>query len=60
LRTNWKIYAEEFSLAIHILGRYAPPVVSFQPSEPLSPFERKYAQSGHCLYRLTINLEESA
>ena len=60
LRTNWHIYAEEFRLAVGICGSEAPPVVSFSVLLPLSPFERKYAESGHRLYRLGINLEESA
>ena len=60
LRTNWHIYAEEFRLAAGICGIQAPPVVSFNVESPLSPFERKYADSGHRLYRLGINLEESA
>lgn len=60
LRTNWRIYAEEFALAAGICGNAAPPVVSFSVQSPLSPFERKYAESGHRLYRLGLNLEESA
>ena len=60
LRTNWRIYAEEFRQAAGICGIQAPPVVSFSVLLPLSPFERKYAESGHRLYRLGINLEESA
>jgi len=60
LRSNWRIYAEEFRQAAEICGIHAPPVVSFSVQSPLSPFERKYAASGHRLYRLGINLEESA
>ena len=60
LRTNWRIYAEEFRHAAGMCGIDAPPVVSFSVTLPLSPFERKYADSGHRLYRLGINLEESA
>ncbi len=59
LRTNWRIYAEEFRMAAGICGIEAPPVVSFSVESPLTPFERKYAESGHRLYRLGINLEES-
>jgi len=58
LRTNWRIYAEEFRLAAGICGTDAPPVVSFSVESPLTPFERKYAASGHRLYRLSLNLEK--
>lgn len=59
LRTNWKIYAAEFRLAAGICGIDAPPVVSFSVAEPLTPFERKYADSGHRIYRLCLNLEKT-
>ncbi|MBS3747856.1 MAG: methyltransferase domain-containing protein [Wenzhouxiangellaceae bacterium] len=59
LRTNWRIYAEEFRLAAGICGIEVPPVVSFSVQSPLTPFERKYAESGHRLYRLGLNLEET-
>jgi len=60
LRTNWRIYAEEFRVAAGICGIAAAPVVSFSVQSPLTPFERKYAESGHELHRLDLNLEESA
>jgi len=50
LRTNWRIYAEEFAQALALAGiesRCEP----FMPQEPLTPFERKYAASGHALWR---------
>ncbi|HMB39804.1 MAG TPA: methyltransferase domain-containing protein [Wenzhouxiangellaceae bacterium] len=58
LRTNWDTYAEEFRLAGGICGMATPPVVSFSVASPLTPFERKYADSGHRLYRLSLNLEK--
>ena len=58
LRTNWRIYADEFRLAAGICGIDAPQVVSFSVSSPSTPFERKYAASGHRLYRLCLNLEK--
>lgn len=56
LRCNWKIYAEEFHAALRMCDIAASPVVSFMPNPALSLFERKYARSGHMLYRLTANL----
>lgn len=50
LRTNWKIYAEEFALALDVAG-IEPALDAFTPGEALTPFERKYAASGHGLWR---------
>lgn len=58
LRTNWQTYAEEFRRAAGICGMATQPVVSFSVASPLTPFERKYAESGHRLYRLCLNLEK--
>jgi len=58
LRTNWRIYADEFRIAAGTCGIDTPPVVSFSVDSPLTPFERKYAESGHRLYRLCLNLEK--
>lgn len=53
VRSNWKLYLQEFSLALHLLtgGRRAP-VRVYLPDAPITPFERKYLNSGHTLYRL--------
>lgn len=56
LRTNWRIYAEEFSRSLELHGLGRPPVVSFRPEVALTPFERKYAESGHALYELSIRI----
>jgi len=57
LRTNWKIYAEEFSLAITVLSDTKTGVEIWDPDIPETPFERKYQSSGQQLYRLTITLD---
>jgi len=59
LRSNWRLYLEEFRAAAAICGTLAPPVVSFCSRQVLTPFERKYAASGHALFRLILNLENS-
>ena len=51
LRTNWRVYAEEFVLALGIAG-VAATCQAFTPDEPLTPFERKYAASEHTLWRV--------
>lgn len=51
LRTNWRVYAEEFARALPLAGREAW-VGSLQPTGSLTPFERKYMASGHALWRV--------
>ncbi len=51
LRTNWRIYAEEFAMALNIAGIEAMSA-SVDGSDPLTPFERKYHASGHSLFRV--------
>lgn len=50
LRTNWRIYAEEFAEASRLAG-ISMTLSEFHPTNPLTPFERKYASSGHRLWR---------
>jgi len=57
LRTNWRVYAEEFAIAWHIATGTHAFVEELQPDDVLAEgamtaFERKYARSGHTLYRL--------
>lgn len=56
LRTNFELYAREFARALEIAGIENAEVVSFHAQEPVSPFERKYADSGHELYKLIAEL----
>jgi len=51
LRTNWKIYAEEFATSLCLATGSIVTVDNIKlTSPPLSAFERKYAESGHALY----------
>lgn len=56
MRTNWKIYADEFAFTVNALtgSRVCPEPVDFV--EPLSPFERKYRDSGHSLYAVVYDV----
>ncbi|RKQ96912.1 tRNA G46 methylase TrmB [Kushneria sinocarnis] len=56
LRSNWRIYVEEFALAIEQVCGMASAVEHWQPPAPLTPFERKYQQSGQSLWRLVCRL----
>ena len=55
LRTNWGIYAEEFSRVIGWSTGKQPDFGLINPERPISPFERKYAASAHQLYRLVTH-----
>lgn len=57
-RSNWRIYVEEFAFALgRVLGREVG-WEAFVPDEPVSPFERKYRDSGQALYRCVVDLRD--
>ncbi len=58
LRCNWRIYADEFAYALECAGARGD-VESFTPQTALTPFERKYAASGHLLWRCVAQLTDS-
>ena len=55
-RSNWRIYIEEFCFAIGWMTDFQPSCEAFLPETPLTPFERKYLDSGHALWRATVVL----
>jgi tRNA (guanine-N7-)-methyltransferase len=55
-RSNWSVYVEELALAIGLLTGATPQVEPLDVDEPLTPFERKYRDSGQALYRLVTQL----
>ena len=55
LRSNWSIYVEEFSRALTIAG-YPAEAEPYQATTAITPFERKYRDSGHQLWRCTCPL----
>ena len=54
VRTNWKIYLDEFAQAAAILGYKTSTVEEFVPKNAISRFEKKYMESGARLYRLIV------
>jgi tRNA (guanine-N7-)-methyltransferase len=55
LRSNWRLYLEEFQAALKVAGhksRLSP----FEPESYLTPFEKKYHQSGQILWKLEATL----
>lgn len=57
LRSNWRVYPDEFRLALETLSQAPEAVRALSPGEgALTPFERKYAASGHTLWQLRCTL----
>jgi tRNA (guanine-N7-)-methyltransferase len=55
-RSNWLIYIAEHCLAVEQLTGRAAVCQSFVPEQPMTPFERKYLESGHGLFRSVTDL----
>lgn len=51
MRSNWRLYLEEFQIALKLAGISAV-IEAFEPKIYLTPFEKKYHQSGQQLYKL--------
>lgn len=61
LRTNWKVYADEFSMAVKIASDQSQQcnlvctgTEIIQAVKPMTLFEKKYQESGQKLYRTII------
>lgn len=57
LRSNWRLYLEEFQLALGCYGFESTLAPLAEVDDPLTPFEAKYARSGQALWRLQAFLE---
>ena len=50
VRSNWHYYIEEFGISLLIAGVFG--IVSLMTkSTPVSPFEKKFQESGHALWK---------
>ena len=56
LRSNWRLYVEEFIFALGLIGIDAACDV-YQAEQALTPFERKYWHSGQCSWHCVIELK---
>lgn len=57
VRSNWRLYIEEFAQATRQATGQLPDVAEHDPAGAyLTPFERKYAASGQALWKLTVTL----
>jgi len=48
---------EEFALALGLLTGQRVETSTFEAPSPLTPFERKYRDSGQTLYRCVVELD---
>ena len=55
-RSNWRIYVDELCFAIERLTQLGAVCEPYVPERPMTPFERKYLDSGHPLYRTQVTL----
>ena len=55
-RSNWRIYIDEFCFAVEHMTQHNAICEPYVPEYTLTPFERKYLNSGHPLYRVRIAL----
>lgn len=55
LRSNWKLYLEEFQIALQLAG-FDAAVRAFKPEKCITPFEAKYHQSGQALWQLVVHI----
>jgi tRNA (guanine-N7-)-methyltransferase len=55
-RSNWRVYIEEFAVALEQVIGHPVAWEAFSTEVPLTPFERKYRDSGQTLCRLSVDL----
>lgn len=55
VRSNWKIYIDEFSIALKVANK-SPVTVNVKQTEPFTPFERKYWNSGQQSWQVICQL----
>jgi tRNA (guanine-N7-)-methyltransferase len=59
-RSNWRIYVEECAAALTQLTGILATCEPYSPARILTPFEAKYLDSGHALWRCTASLPARA
>lgn len=55
IRSNWRIYIEEVSIALQVAG-YSSKVVEYTSEKPMTPFERKYWSSGQQTWQVCCDV----
>jgi tRNA (guanine-N7-)-methyltransferase len=59
-RSNWPVYVAEFARALELSIGCTVAWEAFEATHAMTPFERKYRDSGQSLYRLCIDLDAAA
>ncbi|GHF20603.1 hypothetical protein GCM10017044_14370 [Kordiimonas sediminis] len=54
LRSNWDVYLREFARALE-LADVKSVIEPYEATDPITPFERKYRDSGQPLWRLKVH-----
>lgn len=57
VRSNWRLYIEEFAYALDIAG-YKADINLYKPDTAITPFERKYSASGQQCWQLQCLLTD--
>ena len=55
MRSNWRLYIEEFGAALRI-AHINSELSLVKQGMPITPFERKYWESGQSSWQLTANI----
>jgi tRNA (guanine-N7-)-methyltransferase len=55
-RSNWQIYIEEMAFVLSLLSGTQVACEPWQTDNPMTPFEKKYQESGHELWRCQVSL----
>lgn len=56
-RSNWRIYIDECAAALAQLSGADVACEAFETDAPITPFERKYLESGHALWRCRLQFQ---
>lgn len=56
VHSNWKLYLEEFALAVKIATGREGKIRQIEAETPLTPFEKKYRERGETLFELEVLL----
>lgn len=55
-RSNWRLYVDEFAFALTYLTGLPVACEAWAPETPFTPFEKKYQDSGHALWRCVLDV----
>lgn len=59
-RSNWRVYIDECATALGQLSGLPVQCEPYVAGPPITPFEKKYSDSGHPLWRCTADLDAAA